>query len=77
MSGQQLPVDITANHLDQPPGFTGGADTYGVTQRDFVAAAIEQLTGDGRDLLGRYCAINGAAQHAGNVTAHPHAVLLG
>ena len=57
--------------------FSGRADADGVAERDFVAAEVPQHLGDVDHRLRLDLALIGAAEHAGDIAAHPDAVGLG
>ncbi|MNZ36198.1 hypothetical protein D3C78_536120 [compost metagenome] len=74
MAGQLLARHVRRDYLEQPACIACGASTDGVAQRDFVAAHVMQGLGHRGDLFGTDPAFIRAAEHAGNVTAHPHTV---
>jgi hypothetical protein len=77
VQGDPLRRHLGRHPLDQPAGLERGAGADRVAERDLVAAHGEQGGGDPRDGVRGDLPLVGAAQHAGDVAAHPEAGVAG
>lgn len=68
---------LAAHRLEHALGLEGGAHADGVAQRHLVAAHLIERLGHFGHLGRGDLALVGAAQHRGDVAAHPHAGGLG
>src|SRR5690606_20115225 len=74
MPGEFVARDVAADHLDQLTGLAGRAGANGVAQGYFVAAHVEQLACHMGHRRRVDLALIGAAQYAGDIAAHLHAI---